>query len=101
MTLRVARIYFGLAWWATGRDRAWGLLLWALTVLLVVVSFLVAGVPHSGSKLTARLRRRATRADASLAWAGSTGSTGPGGPARAADRGLPGLGGGTAGPVVG
>jgi hypothetical protein len=93
MTLRVARIYFGLAvlallgsfgaamllaaqfvvgegiavvlialvglaWWATGRDRAWGLLLWALTVLLVAVSFLVAGVPHSGSKLTARLRRR-------------------------------------------
>jgi hypothetical protein len=58
MTLRVARIYFGLAWWATGRDRAWGLLLWALTVLLVAVPFLVAGVPHSGSKLTARLRRR-------------------------------------------
>jgi hypothetical protein len=87
MTLRVARIYFGLAdlallgsfgaamllaaqfvvgegiavvlialvglaWWATGRDRAWGLLLWALTVLLVAVPFLVAGVPHSGSITT-------------------------------------------------
>jgi hypothetical protein len=49
MTLRVARIYFGLAVLA---------LLWALTVLLVAVPFLVAGVPHSGSKLTARLRRR-------------------------------------------
>jgi hypothetical protein len=87
MTLRVARIYFGLAvlallgsfgatmlvapgfvvgegiavvlmalvgqaWWTIGRDRAWGLLLWALTVLLVAVPFLVAGVPHGGSITT-------------------------------------------------
>jgi hypothetical protein len=39
----------GLAWWAIGGDRAWGLLLWALVVLLVAVPFLIAGVPHSGS----------------------------------------------------
>ena len=39
----------GLAMWGMRRDTAWGLLAWILTMALVAVPFLVAGVPHSGS----------------------------------------------------
>jgi hypothetical protein len=39
----------GLAVWGIRRKVAWGLVLWILTMILVAVPFLVAGIPHSGS----------------------------------------------------
>lgn len=39
----------GMATWGMGHERTWALLLWAFTIILVAVPFLVAGVPHSAS----------------------------------------------------